>query len=105
METIAKSKKQTPYRRKGIYILPDKSNTYIVILKCFYDFGNDFYNITKTNNIQHYMSLHFDKKILIIKYFVNENNLNIEDILSSYKDNQKYKIQDINVILNMLKTN
>lgn len=105
-----KSKKKLPFYKRAIYSLPQESNNYVVFLQSSKAINQDkIYQVVSCRNIHKYMIYHYDKKNLIINYFINTGDkVNIFSILNEKcnninLDNKYYEIDSLNDIFELLK--
>lgn len=101
---MVKSNKEVA-RKKAIYILPRQKQKYVLFLKKIHELELNFYTIVSIRDPQRYMSVNFKKKNLIIKYFVNNSDINIYNILNNYTSstpNGEYEINNIEKLFEIL---
>ena len=100
-----KIENKQPYVKKPLYSLPYKSsnNHYLIILKTVNILHNNKYIVKKIKNLYHYMSVNYDKCIVLYRYY------EIKDFdyscIKVFKENANiYTISDLNVFYDVIET-
>ena len=106
MNKTKKAKNQISYNNRSIYKLPRDYKNYVIFLREVNILDKEIFEIKQIRDFRKYMTNNFQQKMLILKYFINDKNINIEEFFKNYRCDLTgmYKSDNLNKIFEDLKS-